>query len=217
MGRSRAARYFRIVKYLASDKEFTLFCKPRTWVNNWLTVAGFLSWCMDNIARSVSSQQILLNSSISWQSFARFSRKSLFLISKSPHKLIFSLWAWSVQWFACCSCNRWDSNSWLISLRAISECLFSQCLTSTSASASKSLCWRPIQLSVQGFCGDFASLLMFFHDVWVSISFLPWHRFENTWNNCFVIHVCSRFPGAGLTCNRIIIRSQFPGARQQWA
>ena len=106
---------------LASDKEFTLFCKSWIWVNNWLTVKGFLSWCIHNssilacLARSASSQQVLLNSSIYWQSFAWCSRKSLLLISNSPYKLILSRWAWSAHWFACCSCNRWDSNSWLIS------------------------------------------------------------------------------------------------------
>ena len=30
----------------------------------------------------------------------------------------------------------------------------------------------------------------------VSISQPLWHRFQNTWNNCFVIHVRSQFPGA---------------------
>ena len=78
---------------LASDKEFTFFCKSWICINNWLTGIP-LSRCMDNssnlacLARSVSSQQILLNSSIYWQSFAWFSRKSLFLISNSPYKPI---------------------------------------------------------------------------------------------------------------------------------
>ena len=84
---------------LASDKEFTLFCYSWIWVKSWLTVAGPLFWCMFNssilarLPRSVSGWQILLNSSISWQSFAWFSRKSQFLISTSPHNFIFSLWA----------------------------------------------------------------------------------------------------------------------------
>ena len=93
-------------KSLASDKEFT---KSWIWVNNCLTVIGFLSWCRDNssilacLARSASSQQDLLNSSISWPSFAWCFRKSLFLISNSPYKLTLSRGAWSAHWFACCT------------------------------------------------------------------------------------------------------------------
>ena len=84
------------------------------WVNNWLTVEGSLVCCKDNssflacLARSVSSQQILLNSSISCQSLAWSSWKSpLFLHSNSPHKLILSLWAWSAHRRAWCSWHRW--------------------------------------------------------------------------------------------------------------
>ena len=115
---------------LASDKEFTLFCKSRIWAIIWLTVVGFFCCCMDNsstlacLAESFSSQQILLNSSISWQSFAWSFWKSLFLTSISPYNLILSLWAWSAHRFAWCSWNRWDSNSWLISRKAMSEFLF---------------------------------------------------------------------------------------------
>ena len=76
------------------------------------------------LAESFSSQQILLNSSISWQSFAWSFWKSLFLTSISPYNLILSLWAWSAHRFAWCSWNRWDSNSWLISRKAMSEFLF---------------------------------------------------------------------------------------------
>ena len=65
-----------------------------------------------------------------------FSEEAIFLICTSPSCLFLSLWAWSAHWFACCSGYRWNSNSWLISQRAISEFLFSQYLTSTSASAS---------------------------------------------------------------------------------
>ena len=182
-GRSRAARCFRIVTHsIASDKEFTLFCTSWIWVNNWLTAVGFLTCCIDNssifncLARSVSSQQILLNSSMSWQSFARFARKSQFLISHPPHKLIFSLWAWSYQWFACCSCNRWDSNSWLISWRAISEFLFSQCLTSTSASAPNNLCWA--NFSPRTANSDFRS--------------------RNLWRFCLSLSVCTTIKSRSL-------------------
>ena len=86
-------------------------------------------------ARSLSSQQRLRNSSISWQSFVRLSWKSLFLISNSPHKLILSLWALS-QIFAWRSCNLWVSSSRWDSCRAISELLCSHLLISTSASIS---------------------------------------------------------------------------------
>ena len=102
---------------LASDKEFTLFCGSCIWVKSWLTVVGFLSCCIDNssilncLARFAPSQQILRGSSISWRVLARPSQKRLFLISNSPHKLTFSLWAWSAHWFAWCSSNRWDSSS----------------------------------------------------------------------------------------------------------
>ena len=47
--------------------------------------------------------------------FCLISRKSLFLISNSPYELILLFLSWSARWFACCSCNRWDSNFWLIS------------------------------------------------------------------------------------------------------
>ena len=83
--------------------------KSWIWVKSWLAVEGFLSSFIDNssilacLPRSVSSQQILLNSSISWQSLARVSRKNLLFISNSPRKLIFSLWVWSFHWFAWCS------------------------------------------------------------------------------------------------------------------
>ena len=80
---------------LHQTRNFTLFCNYWIWAITWLTVVGFISWCIDNssvlacLALSVSSQQILPNSSISWQSVAWFSWKSLFLNSNSPHKLFF--------------------------------------------------------------------------------------------------------------------------------
>ena len=69
-------------------------------------------------------------------SFVRLSWKSLFLISTFPHKLIFSLWAWSAHGFARCSCSRWDSSCRWVSYRAISELCCSHFLISISASAS---------------------------------------------------------------------------------
>ena len=92
---------------------------------------------------SCSSQQIHFNSSISWQYLAWFSWQSLFLNSNSPHKLILYLCAWSAHRLAWCSWNRWDSNSWLISWKAMSEFLFSQFLASTSVPASY-ICCRAI-------------------------------------------------------------------------
>ena len=86
-------------KSLASYKEFTLSCKSWVWLMSWLTVSGSLCWCRDDSsnlacrARSVSSQRRLRNSSIIWQSCVRFSRMSLFPVSKSPHNLILS---WSI-------------------------------------------------------------------------------------------------------------------------
>ena len=108
VGRSRAARWLRIVK------AFTLFLNSWIRVSSRLTGVGPLPCCKDNssilncLALYVSSQQILRNSSISWQVLVRLSWFSLLLISNSPHKLIFSLWAWSAHWFAC---NLWDSSS----------------------------------------------------------------------------------------------------------
>ena len=103
---------------LASDKEFTLFCYSWIWVKSRLRLVGSLFACIDIssriacLARSVSWH---LHSSISWQSLVWFSWKSLFLNSTSPPNFIFSLWARSAHWFACCSCNRWDSSSWWVS------------------------------------------------------------------------------------------------------
>ena len=70
-----------------------------------------------------------------------FSEESIPNFQFSVQAYFVSLWACSAHWFACCSCYRWDSNSWLMSWRAISEFLFSQCLTSMSASASFYLSW----------------------------------------------------------------------------
>ena len=97
-GRSRAARCFRIVENLSfltrnllcsvnPEFESTADSQSQDSSLDAKTIHQFL-FCL---ARSVSSQRILLKSSIAWQSFAWFSRKSLFLISNSPHKLIFSL------------------------------------------------------------------------------------------------------------------------------
>ena len=136
---------------LASDKEFTSFCKSRMWTTIWLAIEGFLCCCKEDnssilawIAWSISSQQILLNSSNSWQSLAWSSWKSLFLNSKSPYTLILSLWAWSAHGLAWCNWNRWDSNSWLISLKAKSEFRLSQFLASASASAWYNICWASL-------------------------------------------------------------------------
>ena len=104
----------------------------------------------------VSSQQILLNSSISWQSFVWFFLKSLFLISNSSQKFFFSVWVRSAHWFAWYSSNLWDSSSWLVSWRAISELLWSQfsnvhvCfkVRQYSLSCALSLNSKLIQLSV---------------------------------------------------------------------
>ena len=43
------------------------------------------------------------------------------------------------------------------------------------------------------------------------MSFLPRHRFEKTWNKCLTIHARTSFLDARPTCNRIVIRNQFPG------
>ena len=182
VGWSRAARCLRIVKNsLVSDKEFTLFCKYWIWVNNWLTVVEFLSWRKDNssflacLARSASSQQILLNASISWQYFAWFSRKSLFQISNSPYNFISSPfepvqpvdspvvavivgtrtpdWCHKEQYPNFSFPNVWPPCQPQLRI-ILAEPVF--------------LLSRPIQLSVQGFCGDSGSYCL--HNVLVSIS-----------------------------------------------
>ena len=211
-------------KKLVSDNELTWFCNSWIWVKSWLTVAGSLFWCIDSsttlacLARSVSSQQILRKSSISWKSFARFTRKSLFLISNSPHKFIFSLWAWWAHRFACCRCNRWDSSSLRISKEQYQN-------------FSLSNFWSPflLQLRFVFFWSEFSpwagnsafrssNLWIFCLSFSVFISFNkclslgPRHRFFNT-HNSFVARVRCQFPGAGeWGCNRIVICCHFPGA-----
>ena len=108
----------------------------------------FLSWCKDHssilacLARSASSQQVILNSSISWQYLVWCSRKSQFLLSNSPCKLILSLFEIDL-------------------IKSNIPILFSHRLTSTSASASYSLSKPvfllsgPIHISVQRCCGGF--------------------------------------------------------------
>ena len=83
---------------LASDKEFTLFCKSRIWAIIWHTIVRFLCCCMDNssvlpcLAWSVSSQQNLLDSSIFFgNSLQNLHGRALSLNSNSPFKLLFSL------------------------------------------------------------------------------------------------------------------------------
>ena len=62
---------------------------------------------------------------MSWQSLAWFSWKILFSQFQFSTQAHWSLWAWSALRLAWCSWNRWESNSWLISWKAKSECLFS--------------------------------------------------------------------------------------------
>ena len=101
-------------------------------------------------AWSLSSQQRLRNSSISWQSFVRLSWKSLFLNFNSPHKLILSLRALS-HIFAWRSCTLWVSSSRWDSCRAISELLCFHLLISTSASISDNFSelHSPLELMTQ--------------------------------------------------------------------
>ena len=119
------------------------FWKSWMWVNNWLTVVGFLRCCKDNSSHlaclvcTFSSKHVLLNSAISWQYLAWFSWKSPFLNSNSPYQLIFSLWTWSAHRLAWCSWNRWDSNSWLISCKEWFRFGFSQLF----ASVWYNFCW----------------------------------------------------------------------------
>ena len=109
VGRSGVAPWFRIVK----------FC--RIWQGIY-----FVLWFLNLSQQLTHSRRILvlmnclcinsylscsicfLNSSVSWQSLAWFSWKSLFLNSISPNKLILPLWTWPAHRFACCSWNRWD-------------------------------------------------------------------------------------------------------------
>ena len=85
LGCSNAARCLRIVKILLlRPKNSPCSVNPEFWGKSWLTIVGFLSCCMDNssilicLARSVSSQQFLRNSSISWRIMVQLSWKSLF-------------------------------------------------------------------------------------------------------------------------------------------
>ena len=102
--------------------EFTLFCNSRIWVTNWLTVVGFLPWCIDNssilacLTRSFSSQQILLNSSAVSCMIFLGEPTSQFQFSFEADFV--SLWAWSANRLDWCSWNHWDSNSWLISWKS---------------------------------------------------------------------------------------------------
>ena len=79
VGHSRGVPWFRIAKFSCIWLRNS-FVLSRTWVK----VVGFLSRCMDDssilacLAWSVSSQHVLINSSISWQYLAWSSWKSLF-------------------------------------------------------------------------------------------------------------------------------------------
>ena len=54
VGRSRAARRFRIVKIFSHlTRNSTLFWNSWIWVKSWLTVVGSLSWCIDNLCSSI--------------------------------------------------------------------------------------------------------------------------------------------------------------------
>ena len=139
VGRTRAARCFEIVT-VPRIRQRIRSILSWIWVKSWLTVSRSLSCCRDHSsnlacrAPSLSSQQRLLNSSISWQSCVRLSWKSSFLISNSPHKFILSLCALSALLFAWWSCNLRDSSSRSDSLRAISICILSTQINPVSLS-----------------------------------------------------------------------------------
>ena len=155
---------------LASDKKFTLFCESWIRVNNLHTVVGFLSWCTENssiLACRARFLQFLCN-------FSWFSRKSLFLISPIDLLDVAEIvqiqildWSHEEQYQDFSFPNVWPPR--LPPLRKI----FAE---------SFSLLERPIQLSVQGFCGDLP-VPQCLHNVLVSISLLLWQdpkRLETT-------------------------------------
>ena len=75
---------------------------------------------------------------------------------------------------------------------------------------------RPIQLSVQVFCGDFACLSQCCTTFWSRSLFsfdTDSKRLETT---VFTIHVRTSFLDGGPACNRIVIRRQFPQASPEW-
>ena len=146
----------------ASVKEFTLSCNSWIWTINWFTAEGLSSFCVEGSsyfncrALSASAQQILRNSSVSWQSLARSSWKALFLFSNSSHSQPFSLWGWSDNG---CAWYRFHPPGWScipISQRAISACRIFQSVLSKSDCASDNLDWaakspwKHDQLSFQG-------------------------------------------------------------------
>ena len=88
VGRSRAARSFRVMK-----------------VSRIRQGIRFILWL------SHLSQELTHCLRIPLLSFVRLPGKSLFLVSTSPHKLSLSLWALSPHIFAWWSCNLWVSSS----------------------------------------------------------------------------------------------------------
>ena len=136
------------------------------------------------LTRSVSLQQILLNSSISWQSLAWFSWQSLFLNSNSPYKLILSLSEPDLPIGLLGEAEiAATQNSWLISWKEWSRFRFSQFFASISASAWNHFLLSlvlflelPSQLSVQGSCGDYLCLSIVIVTTFLSRSLFPLDR-----------------------------------------
>ena len=69
-----------------------------------------------------------------------------------------------------------------------------------------SLFGRLIQLSVEGYCGDFPCHLTIAQRSDLDLSLPPWLRPKKSGNNVFSVSVCTGFPDAITTVNRIIIR-----------
>ena len=131
----------------------------------------------------------------------------------------FSVWPLSAHRLAWCSWNRWDSNSWLISWKAMSKFLVSQFLASTSASAWYNFCWAILSPRTADSTFRSKTLWRFSlslnsqrkHNVLISISFPLWLRTENRWNNRFSVQTRTSFLDAITTVNQL--RPLSPEAR----
>ena len=119
---------------LASDKEFTEFCKSLSLnLSQHLTHSRWIPFLMRrqfiNYCLSCSTCSFATNSSQFFNFLAifrlAFLEESVLQFQFCTQAYFYLFWAWSAHQFPCCSWNRWDSNSWLTSLRAISDCSLS--------------------------------------------------------------------------------------------
>ena len=207
---------------LRLTRNFILFKNSRICVNNWLTVVGFISRCIDNSCVFYSTWFFATNSS---QFFNFLAVSCMIFLEEPTSHFHFNIQADFISFSLFCPLT---SLMWLESLRfklrigllksSVRISLFSQFLASTSASASYSFCWailyllgRPNQLSVQGFSGDFLCLSTNARRLDLDLSpFCVWP--EESWNNRFSVHIHTSFLNAITNANRLTIRHLFPEA-----